>query len=118
VHLEFIDEDETIHWITDGEFRFIHRLISTETPLYKMAFPCHSFKNKDIRPLIPGELTELKFALYPTSILLRRGQRIRVAIGGADKNTYAHYPDTGIPTLTIERNAVHPSCIEFPLISH
>ncbi|HUX98787.1 MAG TPA: CocE/NonD family hydrolase [Candidatus Deferrimicrobium sp.] len=116
VHLEFLDEDGTIHWITDGELRLVHRKISNDAPPYKMAIPYHSFKNNDILPLTPGELTEIKFALYPTSILLRRGQRIRVAIGGADKNTFARYPEEGTPTITIEHNTAHASCIELPII--
>jgi len=117
VHLEFIDSNGTIHWITDGQLRLIHRKLSNEIPPYKMARPYHSFKNQDILPLTPGELIEIKFALNPTSILLRPGQQIRVAIGGTDKDTFARYPEEGIPTITIERNTIHASCIELPLIS-
>jgi hypothetical protein len=81
-----------------------------------MAVPYHTFKNKDIQPLVPGELTEIKFALNPTSILLRPKQRIRLAIGGADKETFARYPQEGIPTITIQRNILQASYIELPLI--
>jgi putative CocE/NonD family hydrolase len=115
-HLEFLDSDGTIHWITDGQLRLIHRKLSDELPPYKMVRPYHSFKNKDILPIKPGELMDIKFALNPTSILLRPGQRIRVAIGGADKDTFARYPEEGTPTITIERNAIHASCIELPII--
>jgi len=116
VHLEFIDIDGTLHWITDGQLRLIYRTISNENPPYKMAVPYHTFKNKDIQPLVPSELTEIKFALNPTSILLRPKQRIRLAIGGADKETFARYPQEGIPTITIQRNILQASYIEFPLI--
>ncbi|MDD1779394.1 MAG: CocE/NonD family hydrolase [Candidatus Helarchaeota archaeon] len=117
VHLEFLDPNGTIHWITDGQLRLIHRKLSSDPPPYKMVRPYHSFKNKDILPVKPGELMDIKFALNPTSILLRPEQRIRVAIGGADKDTFARYPKEGTPTITIEHNAIHASSIELPLIS-
>lgn len=116
VHLEFLDEDEKIHWITDGQLRLIHRKISSEEPPYKMVIPNHSFKREDIHPIIPGEVTEVKFALYPTSILLNRGCRIRIALGGADKDTFARYPEEGNPTVTFERNSKYASFIQLPII--
>ena len=116
VHLEFIDEKERVHWITDGQLRLIHRKISSEQPPYRMVVPYHSFLRKDILPLVPGEVTEITFALYPTSILLRQGYRIRIAIGGADKDTFARYPAEGTPTISIERNKKFRSYLQLPII--
>ncbi|MHA1895673.1 MAG: CocE/NonD family hydrolase [Candidatus Helarchaeota archaeon] len=116
VHFEFIDENEKIHWMTDGQLRFMHRKISEEIPPYKLVIPYHSFKSKDALPVIPKEIMEIKFALNPISILLRKGSRMRLAIGGADKDTFARYPETGIPTITIERNSIHSSNVNLPII--
>ncbi len=116
IHFEFIDEKGKVHWITDGQLRLIHRKISLETPPYKMAIPYHSFLRKDMHPLIPGEIAEVIFALYPTSIVLKRGFRMRIAIAGADKDTFGRYPEEGIPTISVERNSEYSSYIDLPII--
>jgi hypothetical protein len=48
--------------------------------------PVHSFKSTDAIPLPDNGNTPalLQFRLMPTSFLWRKGQRIRVSIGGAD----------------------------------
>jgi putative CocE/NonD family hydrolase len=116
VHFEFIDKKGKIHWVSDGQLRLTHRKLSTEEPIYKVAIPYHSHKSKDIEPMPVGEITEIKFALYPTSILIQQGCRLRIAIAGADKDTFARYPEEGVPSLTIERNQGHASFLELPII--
>ncbi|MHA1379786.1 MAG: CocE/NonD family hydrolase [Candidatus Helarchaeota archaeon] len=118
VHFEFIDKKGDIHWVTDGQLRLIHRKVSSERPPYTQipGVPYHSFRSEDAFPLIPGEVAEIKFALYPTSILLYRGSKIRIAISGADKDTFERYPEEGNPTITIERNKNYSSLIELPII--
>lgn len=116
VYLEFIDEKEEIHWITDGQLRFMHRRISSETPPYQFPSVYHSYKKQDVQKFLPNEITEIKFALYPTSIQLRRGHKIRVAISGADKDSFERYPNEGTPKITVERNREFASFIELPII--
>jgi len=116
IHFEFLDRDDKIHWITDGQLRLIHRKISEKEPPYKMITPYHSFNSNDILPVEPNEIMEIKFALYPTSIVLPKGTRLRIAIGGADKDTFTRYPKEGDPTITIERNKQFASYIDFPII--
>ncbi|MHA1131495.1 MAG: CocE/NonD family hydrolase [Candidatus Helarchaeota archaeon] len=116
VHFEFLDSQGKVHWITDGQLRLPHRKLSEEEPPYQMVIPYHSHESKDVQPMIPGEVTEIIFALYPTSILLPRGSRLRIAIAGADKDTFARYPEEGTPTLSIERNKNYASFIDFPRI--
>ena len=117
-HFEFIDEKGEIHWITDGQLRFMHRKISDEEPPYKIFTPYHSFLKKDNLPLVPGEVAEISFGMQPTSLIIKKGYRLRLVIAGADRETFARYPkDENItPTFTIERNKVHASCIEIPII--
>ena len=115
VYLEYIDEDDNVHYITDGQIRFMHRKVSQEKP-YEVPFPYHSCKKEDAQPVIPNEIMELKFALYPTSITLKKGYKIRVAIAGADKESFARYPAEGIPTLKIQRNNKNSSFLMLPII--
>ncbi|MGV9172839.1 MAG: CocE/NonD family hydrolase, partial [Promethearchaeia archaeon] len=114
-YLEYLDETDEIHFITDGQLRFMHRKIS-ENPPYEVPFPYHSCRKEDAKPVVPNESMELKFALYPTSIVLKKGNRIRLALSGADKESFARYPSEGVPELTIERNKKKSSSLNLPII--
>jgi len=115
-YFEDVDESGNVTYITDGEFRPLHRKILTDEPPYKMLIPYHSYKKEDSAPLIPGEIMELKFGLHVTSVLIKKGHRIKIAIAGADKDTFIRYPAEGRPTITIFRNKEFPSYIELPII--
>ncbi len=115
-YLEDVDEQGKVTYITEGQLRLIHRKISTEEPPYKITVPHHSFRKKDSQPVVPGELMEISFGFLPTSVLIRQGHRLRVAIAGADKDTFNRYPAEGTPTLTIKRNENHASFIDIPII--
>jgi uncharacterized protein len=77
--------------------------------------PYHSFRRADGEPLAPGRLAELRFGLLPTSVLIRKGHRIRVAIAGADSGTFARIPATGNPVITVARSNTHASAIDLPI---
>jgi X-Pro dipeptidyl-peptidase C-terminal non-catalytic domain len=64
--------------------------------------------------LAPGEPARIRLSLYPTSVLLRKGHRVRVALAGADGSAFQRYPAEGIPTWTIYREAQRASFIEWP----
>ena len=115
-YFEDVDESGKVTYITDGEFRPLHRKILTDEPPYKILTPYHSYKEEDSTPLIPGEIMELKFGLHVTSVLIKKGHRIKIAIAGADKDTFIRYPNEGRPTITIFRNKEFPSYIELPII--
>lgn len=116
VYLEDIDEAGKVHYLTEGMLRGLHRKVSTDVPPYKIFVPYHSFKRKDATPLTPGEVTELTFGLLPTSVLIKKGHRIRMAIAGHDKDNFARIPIEGAPTITVARDIVQASCIDLPLI--
>lgn len=116
VYLEDINEEGNVIYVTEGEFRALHRKISSETPPYRMLVPYHSFKKKDALPLVPGQIAELKFGLQPTSVLIRKGHRLRIAIAGADKDTFARIPAKGTPTITVVHNKQNASWIELPVV--
>ncbi|MHA2400125.1 MAG: CocE/NonD family hydrolase [Promethearchaeota archaeon] len=115
-YLEEVDTDGNIHYITDGNLRLIHRKVSLEKPPYKILVPYHSFKKADAAPLVPGEITEVKFEFRVTSVVIRKGHRIKLAIAGADRDTFKRYPSEGKPTITIARNTHNASYIDLPII--
>ena len=116
VYLETIDPDGRVRLLTEGQLRGIHRKVSNEAAPYKMFGPYHSFKKKDAHPLVPGEITEITFDLFPISILLPKGQRVRVAIAGADADVFAPIEGCESPEIVVERNSVYSSYIDLPII--
>ena len=117
VYLESIDPDGRVRMLTEGQLRGLHRKVSDETPPYKMFGPYHSLKERDAMPLVPGEIAEIAFDLFPISVLLKKGQRIRLAIAGADADVFAPITGCESPQITIERNCIHSSYIDLPIIT-
>jgi uncharacterized protein len=83
-------------------------------PPYEPLGPAHSFLRADAEPLTPGETATIQFSLFPTSILLRKGHRIRVALAGADASLFQRFPAEGTPTWTVYREAQRASFVELP----
>ena len=116
VYLEAIDEKGKVTYLTEGQLRALHRRISKEPNPTKLPVPYHTFMKKDAMPLVPGEIAELRFALQPISVLVKKGHRLRVAIAGHDKGTFARIPAEGTPTIAVQRNKRGLSSIELPVI--
>ena len=116
VYLEDVDEKGRVTYVTEGLLRALHRKVSTEDAPYRLQVPYHSFKQADAMPLVPGEVAELTFGLLPTSVLVKRGHRLRIALAGHDNGTFVRIPAAGTPVLTVERNALHASCIDLPVV--
>ncbi len=117
VYLEDVDECGEVHYVTEGMLRVIHHPVSADPPPYRSPGPYHSFKRKDAAPLKEGVVTELSFALLPTSVVIRKGHRIRIAVAGHDKDTFRRIPEFQTPVITLFRNKTHASFIDIPVIS-
>ncbi len=115
VYLEDVDEHGRVTYVTEGQLRASHRKVSEETPPYVQQVPYHSFKRADMMPLVPGEQAELTFGLLPTSVLIRKGHRLRLAVAGHDEGTFVRIPAQGTPTIKVSRNQNGPSCIDLPV---
>jgi predicted acyl esterase len=48
-------------------------------------------------------------------VLIEKGHRIRIAIAGADRDTFGRLPATGQPVITVGRSAQYPSGVELPV---
>lgn len=84
VYLQDQAPDGTLTYITEGQFRAIHRKESKESPPYPVLGPYHTFRKADSSPLIPNEPFQVSFELLPTSYQLPPGHRLQVTIAGAD----------------------------------
>jgi uncharacterized protein len=117
VYLEDIDEQGDVIYVTEGQLRSLHRQISSDQPPYAVFGPYHSFEREDGQPQQPEEIMELSFDLLPTSVLIQKGHRLRVAIAGHDADTFARYPAQGNATLTLQRNTLYASHIDLPVMT-
>lgn len=84
VYLQDKAPDGSLTYITEGQFRAIHRSISNEQPPYLVFGPYHSFKEMDAMPVVPNESFSVSFDLLPVSYTLAAGHQLQLAIAGAD----------------------------------
>ena len=91
--------------------------------------PWHGFLKADYVDGIfaNGKKVELVIDLLPTSWVFKKGHKIRVSIAGADWPTFQLHPELSptnnptdqnniAPTITVYRDAKHPSRIKLPII--
>ena len=111
--LDYVDEKGNSTYITEGGLRLIHRKHATQSD---DQFNLHSFNEEDASLMTPGVPAEVVIRMWPTSVLIKKGHSIRVAIAGADKSTFDRLPKQGKPTLTIYRNNERKSFITLPIV--
>ncbi|WP_276168324.1 CocE/NonD family hydrolase [Zobellia alginiliquefaciens] len=114
VYLEDVDPTGKSRYITEGGLLLEHRKLS-ENDMFK-EIPYHSFRKSDASPIPIDKIEEVRFKLHPTSILIKKGHAIRIAISGADKDTFDKVPAEGTPTLSIYRNKTNSSFLELPIV--
>jgi hypothetical protein len=116
VYLEDVAPDGHVTYLDEGELRAINR---KQMDIHKRPYNSPGFAScssrRDAQPLVPGEPAELKIGMWPTSILLRKGHQIRIALAGADAGTFRRYPPVGDVTWTVFRQGTLASYVELPL---
>ncbi len=113
VYLEDVDPTGRSRYITEGGLRLIHRKLSRDSVFG--VTPYTSFARADAAPMRPGEPTRVHFRILPTSVVIKAGHRLRLAIAGADSGVLGRVPETGTPTLTIHRTPRNPSALALPI---
>jgi putative CocE/NonD family hydrolase len=115
-YLEDVAPGGRVTYLDEGLFRVIHRKEADPASLpYEPLGPAHSFLRRDAEPLRPGEPATIRFSLFPTSIVLRRGHRLRLALAGADASLFERYPAAGPVAWTIHRERDRASFLELPV---
>lgn len=116
VYLEDVSPVGKVTYITEGQLRGVMRRETDKPPPYKKLGSHRSELRADAMPLVPGEVAELSLELWATSVLIKEGHRLRIAIAGADKDSFLRYPRNGeVPTITVERNRWYPSHVSIPV---
>jgi putative CocE/NonD family hydrolase len=115
-YLEDVSPEGRVTYVDEGVLRLIDRKeVDPKSLPYEPLGPAHSFLRKDAEPLAAGEAARIRFALYPTSVLLRKGHRIRLALAGADASVFERYPTDRTPTWIVYREAQQASFIDLPV---
>ncbi|HYD90522.1 MAG TPA: CocE/NonD family hydrolase, partial [Flavobacterium sp.] len=115
VYIEDVEPDGTVNYVTEGQFRAVHRKVSNSEPPYVQAGPYHTFKREDAMPLIPGKVFNLKFDILPISYRFEKGHKLRVSIAGVDKGHFDRPED--MPTeFEIYFSPDYPSSISLPFV--
>jgi predicted acyl esterase len=89
--LRMLHPEGAVTYITEGEFRLVNRKIANGPLPYIPLGPQHSFLRSDAEPLVPVQPTEVAFWPFPTSVVLNKGHRIRLAIAGAKISCACHH---------------------------
>jgi putative CocE/NonD family hydrolase len=114
-YLEDVAPEGRVTYLDEGIFRVIHRKeVDPRSLPYEPLGPAHSFLRADAEPLKPSEPATIRFAFFPTSVLLRKEHRIRVALAGADASLFQRFPAKETPTWTVYRDAERRSFVELP----
>jgi uncharacterized protein len=115
-YLEDVAPDGRVTYLDEGELRAINRKqMDTHELQYNSPGRVSSSSRHNTQPLIPGKPAELKIGMWPTSILLRKGHQIRIAIAGADAVNFRRYPPAGDVTWTVYRQSGLGSYAELPM---
>jgi putative CocE/NonD family hydrolase len=115
VYLEDVDPTGRSRYITEGGLLLEHRKVSKNP--WSETVPYHSFKRSDAAPMPVHEIEEITFKLWPTSVLVKEGHSLRIAIAGADKDTFDRVPQEGTPVYKIYRSKSHVSFIDLPILN-
>jgi putative CocE/NonD family hydrolase len=117
VYLEQVDQKGNATYITQGNLRASHRLLSP-APFANFGLPWHNHFQSELQPIPAGQPFELDFDLLPTSWQLAPGKSLRITVAFADAGNF----DTPIldpaPTLQILRDMNHPSYVEIPVVRY
>jgi putative CocE/NonD family hydrolase len=116
VYLEFVAPDGSVSYVTEGILRAIHRAPADPATLpYDMGAAPHSFRREDALAVTPGDTMKVEFALNPVAARLNKGDRIRVAVAGADKSYFERYSNGEDEIFTIEHGGATPSTLVLPV---
>ncbi len=115
LYLSEVLADGTVHYVTEGLLRALHRREAPAPDEYRASWPFRTFARRDAAPLQINTAARLRFALLPVSWTFSQGSRIRLSIAGADADHVSQVPHGRPPTLRLLRDAAHASAIELPL---
>lgn len=109
--------------ITDGQLLASARAVDTTRSRFmngEMVQPYHYFTEEKSQPLVPGEVVKMQVEIFPTAALIRKGNRLRVAISPSNQaQSMLNYPRQDKATggvTTLHLSPENPSSIVLPIV--
>jgi putative CocE/NonD family hydrolase len=119
VYLEKVYPDGRSVYVSDGSLLASWRNnLSKKVPYKNFGLPYYSSDRslaEKAPPLSAGK-TELTIPMHPAGMLFEKGTRLRVAISGADADSFYQKPLNPAPTFTVYSGGFKPSKITLPLL--
>lgn len=116
VYASEVKPDGTTIYITEGMLRALHRAQSKCPEEYITTWPYRRFFRSDAKLLQPDRAERLEFALLPTSWTLKKGNRLRISIAGADADHFPQIPNGMPPCLNLILGGENGSFVEVPIL--
>ncbi|QYK12020.1 CocE/NonD family hydrolase [Shewanella rhizosphaerae] len=112
--LEEVEADGSSNYITEGNLRLSLRK-QHKAPWNNLDIPWHRALKEDQQLLTPGEVVEADFDIMPVVYRINKGNRLRVAIMGGDKDNMEAppYPEA---QLSLSVGGAQASQIALPLM--
>lgn len=109
--------------ITNGQLAATGRLVDPSRSRYVdgvMIQPYHYFAEETSSPLVPGEVVKMQIEVFPTSAIIRKGNKLRVSISPSNQaQAMLNFPrqamaEGGVTTIHISPE--HPSSVVLPMV--
>jgi uncharacterized protein len=115
-YLEDVAPDGRVTYLDEGELRAVnHKPRDAHERPYNSPDRAPSNFRHDAEALVPGKPVELTISMWPMSVLLRKGHCLRVALAGADADTFRRYPPAGDVTWRVYRQSGLKSHLELAM---
>ncbi len=88
VYLEMIDANGRVTLLSEGQLRLLHRKVQPADKSGAELPPVHSYARRDGATVTPGAVMDIRLRLLPIAIRLPTGTRVRLAVAGADADTF------------------------------
>jgi len=112
--LEEVDANGRSSYITEGNLRVSLRKES-KAPWNNLGIPWHRANELDQQMLNPGEVVEINFDILPVVYRINKGNRLRLAIMGGDKDNMEAPPFSNA-LLSVKTGGAQASRIMLPVM--
>jgi putative CocE/NonD family hydrolase len=111
-YVESVAPDGTVTLLSDACVRLSLAVSERENARYPGPTP--TFTRASRRRMVPGQPTLIRLTLHALSAVVREGHRLRLAIAGADADTFSRGQSSTV--ITVHRSHQHPSYLSLPRI--
>jgi putative CocE/NonD family hydrolase len=106
VYLEAVDPRGRVAMLTEGMLRAIHRAPRGFEVTYRRA---------DATPIRPGELVDVTIRMLPTAVVIPAGWAVRLALTGADAETFGAPSDPADADISLEYGPDDSATLTLPV---